>query len=139
MTAERIPWVYVAHPVSTYGSAHARRQFGAIGTLLPDATLINPATTFTSTAHWLAQWPELVLRLDAVIAFAAEDGTIGAGVARELLDAQVVGAGTAVLDEDTLRQWRGVLLLPLNLRTPARVGRLITGRRVVVSAFVSAS
>jgi hypothetical protein len=61
------------------------------------------------------------------------------GSSRELFDAEAVGVATAVLDEGTLRQLRDVLLLPLNIRTPARFGRLLSGPRVVASSFVSAT
>ena len=131
------PLVYVAHPVTAYGSAHARRRFRAIQTLLPDAGLIDPATAFSSTAQWLAEWPNLVFRVDAVVAFPSEDRTVGAGVARELFDAEAAGVPTAVLSEGILRTWRGVSLLPQHLRTPLRIGDLITGRKLATSALVS--
>ncbi len=131
------PLVYVAHPVTAYGSAHARRGFRAVQTLLPDAELIDPAAAFCSTAQWLAEWPRLVLRIDATVAFGAEDRTVGAGVARELFDAEAAGVPTAVLAEGMLRTWRGISLLPQNRRTPARIGFLITGRKLAGSVLVS--
>lgn len=130
--------VYIAHPVTTYGSAHARRQLRAVKVLLPDTDLIDPSTAFANTEQWLAEWPSLVRSLDAVVAFGAEDRTVGAGVARELFDAEAAGVTTAVLAEGVLRMWRGISLLPQNRRTPARIGYLVTGRRLAASSAVSA-
>jgi hypothetical protein len=132
LTAEWIPRVYVAYPVTAYGSAHARRQFRAIGALLPEATLIDPATAFTGNEHWLTRWPELVLSLDAVVAFAAADGTVGAGVARELFDAEATGVATAVFSGDELRGWRGIWLLPRPTRSPKHIGYLVPGFRTAL-------
>jgi hypothetical protein len=108
-----------------------------VKTLLPDAEVIDPSTAFASTAHWLTEWPALVRSLDAVIAVAADDRTVGAGVARELFDAEAVGAPTAVLVDAALRVWRGVALLPPTCRTPGRVGYLVAGRRLAASSVLS--
>jgi hypothetical protein len=108
-----------------------------VKTLLPDAEVIDPSTAFVSTAHWLTEWPALVRSLDAVIAVAAEDRTVGAGVARELFDAEAVGVPTTVLVEGVFRMWRGISLLSPNRRTPARIGHLITGRKTTTAEFTA--
>ena len=86
--------IYAAHPMTCYGSPHEVACLDALRKLVP-GVLINPAEVFASSAEWLVSWPRLIRRLDAMVAFPASDGTVGAGVVRELLDAVVYGIPVA--------------------------------------------
>ena len=130
--------IYAAHPMTCYGSPHEVACLDALRKLVP-GVLINPAEVFASSAEWLVSWPRLIRRLDAMVAFPASDGTVGAGVVRELLDAVVYGIPVAVLDGTALVELAGVDMLGHRKRTALQVGRLVTGRRISPPTFLSRS
>jgi len=109
----------------------------ALAALFPDDLLLNPAEMFATSTEWLIAWPRLVRRLDAMVAFPATDGTVGAGVVKELLDAVVYRIPVAVLDGGALVELAGVDMLGHRQRTALRVGRLVTGRRVSPRTFLT--
>jgi hypothetical protein len=49
------PSVYVAHPMTGYGSAHAAACIEAPADLLPSANLTDPAMVYAGDAEWHAQ------------------------------------------------------------------------------------
>jgi hypothetical protein len=123
--------VYAAHPVTSYGTPYESSALRRLETMFdPDVELVNPATQFESADEWLQRWPELVIQLDAVVAFAARDRTVGLGVLQEVHDAMLLGISVAVLAQDGLRELAQVTYLGPRHRTPRRVARLVTGRRI---------
>jgi hypothetical protein len=72
-----------------------------------------------------------------MVAFPATDGTVGAGVVKELLDAVVYGIPVAVLDRGALVELAGIEMLGHRQRTALRIGRLVTGRRISPRTFLS--
>ncbi|MGH7757383.1 MAG: hypothetical protein ACREM8_14020, partial [Vulcanimicrobiaceae bacterium] len=65
----------------------------------PKATLLEPRHLFFDSQEWLAQWPSLLPSLGAIVFFAPEDNTIGAGVAREILDGLANRISVRFLDD----------------------------------------
>ena len=94
----RAPRVYLAHPVTCYGTDHETACIEVLADLLPGVDLCDPAACFASSAEWLAAWPGLVGRLDGLVVFADTDGTVGAGVLREVADAVAFDVPVAGLD-----------------------------------------
>jgi len=85
MTAPRI---YAAHPMTCYGTTHARSCLDGIARALPACEIVDPeALAWTTNEAWLVGWREILGTLAGLVAFAAGDGTIGAGVLREIGDA----------------------------------------------------
>jgi hypothetical protein len=81
------PRVYLAHPVSTYGTRWATRCVRAVEQAWADAEVIDPATWFASNEEWLASWPSIVKTLAALVVVGDELGRIGVGCWREMGDA----------------------------------------------------
>jgi len=129
------PRVYLAHPMTTYGTDHARRALSGLAELLSACELVDPEVLAWETDEaWLSEWPGIVKRLVGLVAFAAEDGTIGTGCLRELTDAvaeHVPVAGYSI--EAGLVDLRGIDLLPRGERSPRRVGTMRLGDPVAWS------
>ena len=120
------PRVYLAHPMTTYGTDHARRALSGLAELLSGCELLNPAEQAWETNEaWLAEWPVIVRNIVGLVVFAHQDGTVGTGCLRELGDAiaeRVPVAGYSI--EAGLVDLAGVDFLPRGERTPRRVGTL---------------
>jgi len=124
-------YIYVAVPIDLFfGSAHAaalkvvRKQF-------PELHVFDAAREFSSTADWLARWPDVLSRIDTLVVVPRPDGSVGAGCAREVLDfcaMQVYGISAEfappgltrvaavprlfVFEDDHLRRLRWFSLIP---------------------------
>jgi hypothetical protein len=79
--------VYLAHPVSTYGTPWAARCLEAVEQAWPDCEVIDPAAWFASNEEWLARWPSIVPSLSALVVVGDELGRIGVGCWLEVGDA----------------------------------------------------
>lgn len=79
--------VYLAHPISTYGTDHERRALDTLAKLVPGAEVINPAGRYTGNLEWRRAWPRIVRTLDAVVVLSTDDDTIGCGCLHEITDA----------------------------------------------------
>jgi hypothetical protein len=130
----KLPRIYVAHPVTTYGTLHEAACLDALAELLPGSDLVDPATIWTTSAQWLDAWPAMVQTLAGLVVFAAVDGSVGAGVLREVADALAFGVPSAVFEERPGRgavpglfELAGVELLRPENRSPQRVGVLVPG------------
>lgn len=134
----RRPLIYVAHPVTTYGTDHARDTLKRLGLLLSGAELIDPAARYADMAEWLEEWPRLVATIDALVLFAEPNGTVGAGCLRELAESWGWGLPVALLDDTGLREVRSVRVLPQGQRTPARTAVVAGGWPVEPDAFLAA-
>lgn len=122
------PSVYVAHPMSGYGTPHAAACIDALASLLPRAKLIDPAMVYASDAEWQRSWSRLVHTLGGFVVFGDEDGAIGAGCVRELADAIAMGVPVAGFDIGRgLRQVRGLDLFDETTRSARRVGIIRLG------------
>lgn len=137
MTPRR-PLVYVAHPVTTYGTTDERDTLARLAVLLPDVELVDPSTRYENTAEWLADWPRLVFTIDALVLFTEPNRTIGAGCLRELAESMGWGIPIALLDDTGLREVRSVGVLPQGQRTPARTAVVSGGRPVEPGALLAA-
>jgi len=134
----RRPLVYVAHPVTTYGTAHAGDALYRLAMLLSDAELIDPAARYSDAAEWLAEWPRLVVTIDALVLFTEPNGTVGAGCLREMAESWGWGLPVALFDDTGLREVRSVRILPQGQRTPARTAVIAGGRPVEPNALLAA-
>jgi hypothetical protein len=83
----RFDRIYVAHPITSYGTAHERWCLDRLAELLPGVCLLNPAEIFANGAEWDRAWPRLLPRLAGLVAFTDAKGNVGAGVLREVADA----------------------------------------------------
>ena len=119
--------LYVARPLTAYGTDLDRRQLARVAEHFPEAEVLDPAAMFTSNAGWLAVWPEMVGTLDLIVLWADEDGFIGAGCLREVIDAMVASVPVVALDwKGRLRTFAGIHCHG-PLPSPARVGELVYG------------
>ena len=127
MTRRR-PLVYAAHPVLSYGTAHERKALAHLRRLLPAVTLIDPAARYVGLEDWEQDWPSLVWTLSAVVVFAGEDGSIGAGCMKEVADGIAHGVAVCVLRAGNLHELVSLRLLPLTRRSPARCAIPVAGK-----------
>lgn len=134
-TGATAPMVYVAHPVTTYGTARERDALARIAGLVAPAQIVDPAARYRSNADWLADWPGLLATLSGLVVFPDVDGTIGAGCLRELTDAWYVGIPVALLDDHgDLRHVSTLRIVPAGRRGPARLAVVGGDRRFDVAS-----
>jgi hypothetical protein len=90
--------VYAAHPLTSYGAEHEKRQLEALRKHFPGADILNPTAMFSSDDEWLEGWRDVLDELDVLVVFADEDGYIGAGCLLEVTDAVACGVPIVALD-----------------------------------------
>ena len=130
--------VYAARPMTCYGTDLDRRQFARVADAFPDAEVLDPASMFDTNEQWLAAWPEVLASLDLLVLWADEDGFVGAGVLKELVDAIAARVPVVALDhEGTLRTFGGLHCYGM-LPSRARVGELVYGDVLDVAAVTVA-
>ena len=87
MPHERPPLrIYLAAPMTTYRTERYNRIVSQLQHHFAGDRLLSARYLYTSTADWRMKWPKLLPTLDALLFIAAEDGTIGSGVLREIID-----------------------------------------------------
>lgn len=129
--------IYAAHPITSYGTTHARRCLGHVRTLLPGVEVIDPeALPWGTDQQWLAEWPGVVADLDLLVVFADETGTIGTGCLREITDAVAHAVPVALLDPSgpDLHDLAGIDILPERVRSRQRAAVPSPGQAMRVSA-----
>ncbi|MGP0108126.1 MAG: hypothetical protein ACLPR9_04555 [Acidimicrobiales bacterium] len=126
-----LPRIYVAHPITSYGTEHGVACLDSLADLLPGADLVDPAALFTTSAQWLDAWPAIVQTLAGLVVFGAADGTIGSGCLLEVADAMAAELPVAAFEEGpSLVELVGVEFLRPALRTARCVGVLVPGEPI---------
>jgi hypothetical protein len=95
--------IYLASPISTYPTYRYDLALCRIEARFPAADVIPARRERRDSADWLARWPATVRTLDRLVYFPAADRTIGAGVAREVIDAYALRLPVHLLDGQRLR------------------------------------
>jgi hypothetical protein len=115
--------VYVASPVTAYGTPARNWALAAIRKQAsPDAVILDPAEMFCTNDEWLAEWPDIVRTLDELVIVPAVDGTIGAGVLREIADALAFGVPVTLWRPRGARiPWGSFRVAPIMDGSPSRV------------------
>lgn len=98
--ARRRASVYLASPVSVMEAPRCDTALAIVNEALPNAAIVEHQREFFDTAAWLIRWPAMLRTLGAIVFFPAADGTIGAGVAREIMDGLARGIPVRFLDLD---------------------------------------
>lgn len=130
--------LYCARPMTCYGTDLDARQLARVAEAFPDAEVLDPASMFDTNEQWLAAWPEVLASLDLLVLWADEDGFVGAGVFREVVDAMAARVPVVALDhEGTLRTFGGLHCYGM-LPSRARVGELVYGDVLDVAAVTVA-
>ena len=129
------PLVYAAHPMTTYGTDHARRCLSGLAGLLSACELLDPeARAWETDEARLSEWRIIVARLTGLVVFAAEDGTIGVGCVREITDAIAESVPVAAYSLVVgLVDLAAVDFLPQGERSARRVGTMRIGAPVTWS------
>ncbi len=83
--------VYLASPLPTYGTARYDRVANLIRAKYSSEPLVEPRDLYASNEDWRNPWPGTVATIARLVFFANPDKSIGAGVLRELADAQWQG------------------------------------------------
>lgn len=90
--------VYVASPMSTYETARYAQKVKCIqewaGQRFKNPEILAARDLYADHDDFERKWSQIVRSLRAMVVFTAENGTIGAGVAREISDC--VGVGVLV-------------------------------------------
>lgn len=90
--------IYFAHPINTYGDQIEKYAIDAIHRLYPNCTILNPNTIENQICYQkygMDFFKELVLMCDRVIVLPFSDGSIGAGISKEVQWA--INAGIKVI------------------------------------------
>lgn len=83
--------VYVASPITTYGTTRYGAMLDRLHELWPEAEMIPARNLFASNADWRRRWSNALPTLDAVVFFDDGEGWIGRGVLEEITTAQRSG------------------------------------------------
>jgi hypothetical protein len=129
--------VYVAHPMTTYGTDWAAECIDRLGRLLPNVELIDPERKSWSAESWLKEWPYVLGGISALVVFADLDGTVGTGCLHEVNDALFLGLPVWAFGGSRLVELRGFELVPEQHRTARRVASLLIGRQLGKAKVVS--
>ncbi len=135
----RRPRVYVAHPMTSYGTAHERSCLATLAELLPGVELCDPAGRYRTDDGWLRAWPRVLQTLSGLVIFPCENGTVGTGCLRELTDAIAAYVPVAVLVGYELHEIDGFQLLAPPWRSARNAARLITGQAMGIGDFPGAA
>lgn len=131
------PRVYLAHPITTYGTAHEAAVTARIAEILPGVELFDPSGRYVEEGEWEQAWPEVLRSLSGLVVFGDEDETIGTGCWREIGDALSCYLPVAALSETTLCHLAGVALMPAWKRTRSRAGLLLYGPEIDPAEFLA--
>jgi len=91
---------YLASPLPTYGTARYDRILQLICAMYPNEQILEPRLLFASHEDWRARCPGVLGRVARVVFFANDDGSLGAGVVRELHDARWHNVPIAFASDD---------------------------------------
>jgi hypothetical protein len=116
--------IYVAHPITTYGTEWAAACLDRLSRLLPDVELIDPERKSWSTRSWLYEWPWVLGGSSAVVVFGDGAGTVGTGCLHEIADALFLGLPVWAFDGRRLVELTGFEILPEERRTARRAAIL---------------
>ncbi len=122
--------MYVAHPVTSYGTATTSAALVRLAMLLPGVDVVDPERAgWPSAEQWLVGWADLLDDVDALVVVPDSDGLIGAGCLREVSD--VLGRGRLVmlLHRGELVELAGMRLRRSAWTTPEQIGWPVAGRR----------
>jgi hypothetical protein len=120
--------LYVAHPMTSYGTGHEARMLAVLTACFPEAEVVNPsAQCWQTDDDWLEDWGTLLPSLDLLVVFAGPDGTIGAGCLREVADALARCIPVLALDNDGQLRAFGGLSVDEPVPRPRSIGRLVLG------------
>jgi len=133
------PRVYVAHPITSYGSEREASILAALAEMLAGAELFNPAGRCRDATSWRRSWPRLLPTLAGLVVFGDEDGSIGAGCLKELADAWRLGVPVAMFDGGRCRQLAGLRIVPDDERSGLRTAELVAGRRMSLTKLIGGS
>jgi hypothetical protein len=81
-----LPVRYVAAPIGIYRTQRYERVVERLA-VSGNEFVVGAAGLFTSTAHWLRAWPDILDRITSVSVLADTDGAVGRGVYIEVRDA----------------------------------------------------
>jgi len=95
--------VYVAASLPTYDTAHYAEAMREIRACLPDVEFVEARTTFIDSSDWRRRWRHVLASLDGLIVIVHPDGTVGAGVLQEILDARLIGRPVLVFVRGRIR------------------------------------
>lgn len=128
--------IYVACPVTTYGTPPKASALARLAEAFPGAEVVDPARLYASDADWLSTWPSVLGGLDALVVVPAPDRSIGAGVLREVADALAYHLPVATFMRRRLSELARLVVLPPGERRPARCALVEAGRRLAPSALL---
>jgi hypothetical protein len=132
----RRPRVYVAHPMTSYGTPWEAKALAELARLLPRVELVDPAKRYLTDSGWLRSWPRLLRSLGGLVVLADESGTVGTGVLREIVDALAAGVPLAAFDPGRgLVELAGVELVDPGVRCRAVAAWLDYGETVDPSTW----
>lgn len=131
------PRVYVAHPMTSYGTRWEATVFAELGRLLPHVELVDPSVRYRSDGGWLRGWPRLLRSVAGLVVVADETGTVGTGVLREIVDTLAAGVPLAAFDPGRgLVELVGVELVEAGARCRAVAAWLDCGETVDPSTWL---
>jgi hypothetical protein len=124
--------------MTCYGTDHGQICLEGIARMFDGCEVVDPEQiAWADDGAWTTEWPVILASLSGLVVFAFIDGTIGAGVAREIGDACDAALPIAVYDPGLgLVELAGIDWLPEDRMSMRRVGSLCLGARIPVAWFL---
>jgi hypothetical protein len=79
--------VYLAAPITEYGTERYEQLAGALRSRLTGYRILEARGLYASTADWLQRWPDILPTLSHLVFLSTPDGWIGKGAWTEIQDA----------------------------------------------------
>jgi hypothetical protein len=133
--------VYFAHCMADYGNGRERKAIRIIRKHLPKWQIVNPNTKRIAAQFERERdpndpmrfWRRQVRECDALVYLANLDGTVGAGVAVEILEALVWGKPVWRIEVTSSGMW-GHFFDHTSVRMPSRVLSIEQTRDLIAKA-----
>ena len=130
------PLVYVAHPITTYGTDREAAALASLAEMVPHAELFNPAGRYRDAAGWRRSWPRLLPTLAGLVVFGDEVGAVGAGCLKELADAWRLGIPVAMVEGSWCGYLVALRILPEDERSALGTAELIGGSSLILADMI---
>ena len=110
--------VYLSAPRATHHTTRYATMLSRVETRFPRARIVHARDLFATSDDWLTKWPGVIACLTELVFITNPDGTIGAGVWQEIVDAKRFGIAVwGLADADVLYPLAACRFTPVSPRS----------------------
>jgi hypothetical protein len=122
--------VYLAAPLLVIETAWYDDALRTLRDHRPGNQVLGARDLFRDTDDWKAWWPDVLATIDELVFITCPDGTIGAGVVQEALDATLRSVPVSFLDRGgTLHRLDRVTFRFIGDGSPSRIAEVLPRSR----------